>query len=268
MRRVTLSGTDIEMSRLSFGTGSLHHLPFSRGRQNLLSAAHDHGFTHFDTAPYYGFGLAEEELGRFIRGRRGRVTTATKFGIYPPGGVYPSFLSVLARKAAGKLIPRCSRPRIDWSCDMATKSLELSLKRLRVERIDLLLLHEPDQAAVQSQQFLDWFRTEKDKGKIGAWGLAGQADCMNAWLSNNHPLGMVLQVRDSLERKEADLLRGYSRDLQITFGYLSAASAAPVRPAFPDILREALRRNVGGSILVSTRHLARVGELAAAAGDS
>lgn len=268
MRRVTLAGTDIKVSRLSFGTGSLHHLPFGRWRQNLLSAAHDHGFTHFDTAPYYGFGLAEEELGRFIRGRQGRVTTATKFGIYPPGGINPSLLSVLGRKAAGKLIPSYSCPRIDWSFDTATKSLDLSLKRLRVDRIDLLLLHEPDQVAVQSQQFLDWFRIEKARGKIGAWGLAGQADRMNAWLSNNHPLGMVLQVRDSLERKEADLLREYSRELQITFGYLSAASAAPVRPALPEIIREALRRNAGGSVVVSTRHLARVGELAAAAGDS
>lgn len=267
MRRVTLEGTDIEVSRLSFGTGSLHHLPFSRWRQNLLSAAYDQGFTHFDTAPYYGFGIAEEELGRFIIGRRGRVTTATKFGIYPPSGDPPSLLSVWGRKAVGNIIPRFSRPRIDWSCDGATRSLELSLRRLRVERIDLLLLHEPDQAAVHSQQFLDWFRIEKDKGKIRAWGLAGQASSMNMWLANNHPLGMVLQVRDSLEGKEADLLKGYARDMQITFGYLSAASASPVRPALPDILQGALRRNAGGSIVVSTRYLARVGELAAAAGN-
>lgn len=265
MRRVILPGTDIQVSRLSFGTSSLHYLPLSRWRQNLLSAAFDHGYTHFDTAPYYGFGLAEEELGRFLKGRRDRITTATKFGIYPPGGVHPNTVSVWSRKAAGMLVPVCSRPVIDWSRDAASKSLELSLRRLGVERIDLLLLHEPDAAAVQSEQFLDWFRSEQRRGKIRAWGLAGQADRMNAWLSKNHPLGLVLQVRDSLDRKEADTVRSHGRDLQITFGYLSAPSLSPVRLAPLAILGKALQRNATGSILVTTRHLARVGELAAVA---
>jgi aryl-alcohol dehydrogenase-like predicted oxidoreductase len=43
MSRVTLQVTDINVSRLSFGTASLHRLPTSRRRQDLLAAAFDHG---------------------------------------------------------------------------------------------------------------------------------------------------------------------------------------------------------------------------------
>lgn len=265
MRRVTLQGTDINVSRLSFGTASLHHLPTSRQRQSLLAAAFDHGFSHFDTAPYYGFGMAEQELGRFLRGRRGRVTITTKVGLYPPAGSHSNAASVWIRKVAGKVLPAFSRPVVDWSIAAAAKSLDSSLRRLSINQIDLLLLHEPISGAVQSGAFLDWLKEEQDDGRIRAWGLAGQADCMAAWLSINHPLGRVLQVRDSLDRREADLVRSRGRDLQITYGYLSPSATLAGALQATEILERALRRNATGSILVSTRKLAHLSELAAVA---
>lgn len=265
MRRVTLQGTGINVSRLSFGTASLHHLPTSRRRQDLLAAAFDHGFSHFDTAPYYGFGIAEQELGRFLRGRRGGVTIATKVGLYPAGGLEPNTVSVWIRKLAGKVLPAFSRPVVDWSIAAAARSLDSSLRRLRIDQIDLLLLHEPTSDAVQSEVFLDWLKEEQGKGRIRAWGLAGQAISMDAWLSTDHPLGMVLQVRDSLDRREADLVSSRGRDLQITYGYLSSSVTSPGASPATVVLEGALRRNVRGSVLVSTRKLARVSELAAVA---
>lgn len=265
MRRVTLPGTVINVSRLSFGTASLHHLLTGRQRQELLAAAFDHGFTHFDTAPYYGFGIAEQELGRFLKGRRGKVTIATKVGLYPPGGLYTNTSSVRIRKVAGKVFPVFSRPVVDWSIAAASKSLGGSLRRLGIDQIDLLLLHEPISGAVENEVFLGWLKEEQSKGRIRAWGLAGQANCMDAWLSMNHPLGMVLQVRDSLDRREADLVRCHGRDLQITYGYLSSSSTLPGSLTAMEILERAMRRNATGSILVSTRKLARLGELAAIA---
>ncbi len=265
MRRLTLPGTGIDVSRLSFGTARLHHLPTSRRRQDLLAAAFDHGFTHFDTAPYYGFGIAEQELGRFLKGRRGGVTLTTKVGLYPPGGLDPSTVSVWTRKVAGKVLPALSRPVVDWSIAAAARSLDRSLRRLGIDRIDLLLLHEPVSGAVQSEVILEWLKRELDSGRIRAWGLAGQAHCMDAWLSIDHPLAMVLQVRDSLERREADLVKSRGRDLQITYGYLSSSAMSSGAPRATETLGRALRRNATGSILVSTRQVAHVGELAAVA---
>lgn len=265
MRRLTLPGTEINVSRLSFGTARLHHLPTNRRRQDLLAAAFAHGFTHFDTAPYYGFGIAEQELGRFLKGRRGGVTITTKVGLYPPRSLYQSTVSVWTRKIVGKVLPALSRPVVDWSIAAAAKSLDRSLNRLGIDRIDLLLLHEPVSGAVRSEVILEWLKRERDNGRIRAWGLAGQAHCMDTWLSTNHPLAMVLQVRDSLDRREADLVRSRGRDLQITYGYLSSSATLPGAPGAAEILERALRRNAAGSILVSTRQLAHVGELAAVA---
>ena len=96
--RTTLPGTSIEVSRLSFGTASLHHLHSSRTRQALLQGALDVGITHFDTSPFYGYGLAERELGIFQARNRGLFTVATKIGLYPPDSMSPNMLSIWTNK--------------------------------------------------------------------------------------------------------------------------------------------------------------------------
>jgi aryl-alcohol dehydrogenase-like predicted oxidoreductase len=267
MRQVALHETGLRVSRLSFGTATLHHLTSSRRRQHLLAAAFDHGFTHFDTSPFYGYGIAEQELGRFLDGRRGRVTIATKIGLYAPSGARPSMASVWVRKAAGRLFPACSQAVVDWSVEAATQSLDTSLRRFRTEQIDLLLLHEPVCGAFDSDAFLRWVQQEQSKGRIRAWGLAGRADRMGPLLSTD-PLAPILQVRDSLERREADLVTARGRDLQITYGYLSASRAVSGSLEAIGTLQLAMKRNQTGSVLVSSRDLTRVGQLARAAAAS
>jgi aryl-alcohol dehydrogenase-like predicted oxidoreductase len=266
MRRVTLVGTQIEVSRLSFGTASLHHLASAGKRDDLLATALDHGFSHFDTAPYYGFGIAEQSVGRFLARHRAKVTVATKVGLYARGSGEPSIASVWMRKAMGRLWPSLSHPVADWSISAASKSLDCSLRRLRTDSIDLLLLHEPDAAVIASDMYLDWLTREQVKGRIRAWGLAGPRERMESWVVSGHPLAQVLQVKDSVHRREADVLKDFGRDPQITYGYLSAAERSQPSRSAADVLRLALQRNVSGSILVSTRQTSRVRELAAVGG--
>jgi hypothetical protein len=265
MESTRLPGTDVTLSRLTFGTGSLHHLPTTRERQYLLSAAADRGFTHFDTAPFYGFGLAERELGAFLKNRK-NLTVTTKFGLYPPAGATPLPPSVWAFKLLGKVLPRLSQPVVDWNLESAKKSLELSLRRLGSDHVDFLLLHEPTGSIPNPDELGDWLRREKQKGTIRAWGLAGPLDGMTAWLNPLHPLGMVLQVRDDLDNPGAGLLPGRDRDLQFTYGYLSNKGNAQLSRTPVEILRLALQKNKRGSILVSTRRVDHLGTLASALG--
>ena len=87
MKRIPLPGTHLTLSRFSFGTASLHHLGALGKQLRHLRAALEAGFSHFDTAPLYGFGMAERALGRaFGDARSEAVTIATKVGLYPPGG--------------------------------------------------------------------------------------------------------------------------------------------------------------------------------------
>ena len=81
MQQIILPYTDLKVSRLGFGTASLHHLIYQKDRELLLGQALDSGFTHFDTARLYGEGLAEHSLGRFLGKQRQNVTIGTKFGI-------------------------------------------------------------------------------------------------------------------------------------------------------------------------------------------
>ncbi|MBC8027722.1 MAG: aldo/keto reductase, partial [Steroidobacteraceae bacterium] len=81
MHTIPLPGTPVKLSRLAFGTASLHHLASTRRRADLLRTAFDHGITHFDTSPYYGDGIGERALAAL--GAAG--TVATKVGLYPRG---------------------------------------------------------------------------------------------------------------------------------------------------------------------------------------
>lgn len=261
MKRVVLPGTDLALSRLSFGTASLHHLPSRRQRLDLLAAAFDRGITHFDTAPYYGFGLAELDLGRALGKRRGEVTIATKFGLYPPGGAVSGTPSLWLRKGLGKLSSRFSRPIADWSVAKAAQSLRNSLGRLRTDYVDILFLHEPSGEPLRSDEIWRWLEGERQNGTIRAWGLSGEPSELKASIS--HPLAMVLQVRDSTIQTEADAVLRAGRPLQLTFGYLSATAGRAAPMPAETVVEAALLRNRTGSILISTRRPERIAELAA-----
>lgn len=105
-----LGRTGIEVSILGFGSGS-RFLMYREEDEALaaLSRALDLGITYIDTAHSYGDGKSEERIGRLMPGRREQVTLATKLS---------------ARTA-----------------DDARRQIELSLKRLRTDRLDVVHIH-------------------------------------------------------------------------------------------------------------------------------
>ncbi|WP_194833664.1 aldo/keto reductase [Nocardia sp. XZ_19_369] len=102
-----------------------------------IAAAWDAGIRAFDTAPHYGAGSSEERLGRFLRSRS-EYTVSTKVGRLldedplVPDGVDDFYGA-----------PKRARRR-DYSAAGVRRSLEDSLERLGLDRIDLLLIHDPD----------------------------------------------------------------------------------------------------------------------------
>ena len=115
-----------------------------------LAAAFDAGVTLFDTADTYGLGHNEQLLGRFLQGKRSRVLVATKCGLARAQGGY-------AR-------------RVDNSAAYIRQACEASLRRLRVDTIDLFYLHRInlDTPLEESMGALAQLRQE---GKIRAIGL-------------------------------------------------------------------------------------------------
>ncbi len=257
----TIDNTDLQVSPLGMGTGSLHHLRSDAQCQRLLHGALDAGLTHFDTAPVYGYGLCETRLGRFLRGHRDQVTVTSKIGMYSPGWTPCGHLGVLARKAAGKVLPAASRPRVDWSLQRAKASVQQSLARLQTDYLDCLMLHEPHPAAVPADAFLPWLESLREAGVIRAWGVAGQATPYANFITGNSPLAQVIQTHDGINGGDGDIQLSAGRRLQFTYGYLRDAG-----PDFDmvELLRAALTRNGTGCVLVSTRREDRIAQFAQA----
>ena len=108
--------------------------------QATLDAAWDAGVRYFDTAPLYGLGLSETRLNQFLRGKnRDDYVLSTKAGrlleVCPPD----------QRTGIGKFfdVPN-RRERYDYSYDGVMRSVEASLERLGIDRIDILFAHDVD----------------------------------------------------------------------------------------------------------------------------
>lgn len=258
MDEITLPGSDVVVSRISLGTGALHHLPTPASRQRLLLAALDAGVTHFDTSPYYGDGLAEKALGRLSRSRpRGSFTLATKVGLYGSsrGGSWVG--GAWLRAAVARTLPGRGGPRADWSLTAVKRGFEESLRRCATDYVDFLFLHEPP-TWLDAAAFYSWFVDLRDQGRIREWGVAGDPAFVEPWVRDADPLAAVVQTRDSIGGREADFLLRAGRPLQFTYGYLSAAAAAE---RGPDMHEAALSRNQTGSIVVSTRRQGRLDDI-------
>lgn len=274
MQTIILPGTELTGSRLGYGTAALHHLPRGNDRQRLLQTALDMGFTHFDTARMYGEGMAERTLGAWLAGGlRQRVTLATKFGI--PAQAWPERFPALmyAQRALGSIARRASlggtseRGR-SWTEGAAEDSLTRSLRALRTDWVDVLLVHEPRIIDLPALQALaPWLLRQKVNGRVRYLGLAGQAAICLSIHQAMPGVFEVLQVEDSLAGGEADVLTAAALPLQITYGYLRLAGQArdilPTNP--PALFGAALARNSAGMVLVSTRKIARLRALAALA---
>jgi aryl-alcohol dehydrogenase-like predicted oxidoreductase len=214
----------------------------------------------------YGHGLAERELGQFLRGRRDSVTIGTKFGI-PASPMFERWpVAMYAEKGLRSVSQRFCRstsvePARRLSTRDATESLSRSLRALQTDWVDVLFVHEPRSAdAVAILALSDWLVRQKHQGKARYLGLAGNArECAD--IARQAPgLFDILQVEDSLAGLEADAVLQSGYPLQITFGYLRQALAGSAVEAPNELLRAALRRNPEGMVLVSSRSAARVRE--------
>lgn len=164
---------------LGFGAaplGNLYARVTDDQADQTLTAAWDVGVRYFDTAPFYGCGLSEQRVGKAL-------------------ARYPRDAFVLSTKVGRLLVPDRTVPEIqhgyvgglpfrveyDYSADGARRSIEASLSRLGLDRIDIVYIHD----IAQDTHGDDWLRqyaiaangamralTElRDEGVIGAWGL-------------------------------------------------------------------------------------------------
>ncbi|GAA4620175.1 aldo/keto reductase [Saccharopolyspora hordei] len=172
-----LGGSDVVVSPLGFGgavIGNLYREVDEETALGAVDAAWDAGIRYFDTAPHYGLGLAERRLGAALAGRpRDEFVVSTKVGRL----LVPSPGTAGAPDAAGFAVPADHQRVWDFSADGVHRSLEASLRRLGLDRVDLVLIHDPDehwsQALGEAYPALHELRAQ---GVVGAIGVG-----MNQW---------------------------------------------------------------------------------------
>jgi D-threo-aldose 1-dehydrogenase len=160
--------TPVDVVRIGFGTAPLGNL-FSAVTDDEASAAlqvaYDSGVRYFDTAPQYGLGLAEQRLGAALKHfDRSAIVLSSKVGrlVDENGPEHnDSFVN----------LPHSNRYRWDFSRDGVLRSIDASCKRLGVDRLDVVHVHDPDQyeQAALNGAFPALIRL-REEGVIGAVG--------------------------------------------------------------------------------------------------
>jgi D-threo-aldose 1-dehydrogenase len=175
--------TNVDVTTLSLGTAPLGNLftPVSDAdAAAVLRCALDAGVRHFDTAPHYGVGLAEERVGRALEPEPpGSYTVATKAGrlLSPlqPGETEPEegYVQTPRRKRTWDLTEAGMR-----------QSLEDSLDRMGLDRIDILYLHDPDDFEAEAlATAIPALVRMRDEGLIGAVGAGmNQAEMLTRFV--------------------------------------------------------------------------------------
>jgi D-threo-aldose 1-dehydrogenase len=238
---MSLIGFPVETTALGLGCAGLFNLPTRSERVRVLEAAYANGIRHFDVAPMYGLGLAERELGRFVRSRRDECVIATKFGIAPTraaqaiGRVQAPVRALLS--AAPMLRERArtsgggpSSGRLGeflyaggrYDAAAARQSLEHSLRELGTDYVDLLLIHDAAPSQIHSDDVVEYLEDARRAGLLRSWGVAGELDEALALARQLGKRSFVLQLRDGIFLRKARAPSGGQHSV-ITFGVLGRA---------------------------------------------
>lgn len=168
-----------------------------RAMADVLAMAFDLGINTFDTADIYGQGASERLLGKVFRRTRERIVICTKVGFRLSSKariaaalkplIKPMLRPVLRRSSGvsqAMLRARGSEISQDFSPAHIVGALEASLRRLRTDHVDLLLLHSPPTSLEPDPVIAALQRAVKD-GKIAAFGVSCRApediDTFLAW---------------------------------------------------------------------------------------
>lgn len=180
-------------SRIGYGCAALLAGRKLTESQALIDAAIESGIRHFDVAPIYGQGLAEDVLGVCLANARTPVTITTKVGLARPlrkSGVNYQ-LQAIARSAL-RFAPTVRRKlgqraystarRTAFGQDDVEASLAESLRRLRRDQIDVLLLHEPEVEDL-TDELIVWLERQRVNGTAGVIGFGARKERVPAILA-------------------------------------------------------------------------------------
>lgn len=288
------------LAHLGFGCAYLTGGLESAGSVRIVKEALDAGFRHFDVAPLYGIGTAEDVLGKALAGCRHEVSIATKVGRPRPHLSLKTqivrFLAGPVRRHAAKFLRKREVQNVQgtvsrgcFELGFVRNSLEESLRRLKTDYVDAFLLHEvmAEDLSDELLRFLEQARrdgkcrsvglasTHEKIAEISARGLARDVDVVQySWSVLDleqprlYPEAMHITHR-AIMRAYEPLRELIARDAAFGKRLSDGVGCDMARPGALSnvLLGAALAHNPQGLILVGTRRIERVRENARALAD-
>ena len=207
MESIKLGKSNILSSRIVYGcmriVGDNSIYSRKKGKQAIRTAIEE-GYTHFDHADIYGGGKCEELFSEILKenpGIRNKIIITSKCGI------------------RGKNKPNKNDPaRYDFSKDYIIKSVEGSLSRLKIECLDLLLLHRPDYL-FNPEEVSETFQELRDSGKVSNFGVSNFQPSQVSMLQSYCPFPLLVnQVEINIHNIDAliDGTLNQCQELKIT----------------------------------------------------
>ncbi|GAA4141763.1 aldo/keto reductase [Leifsonia shinshuensis] len=167
------------LTEIGFGgaqVGNLYRAISDDDALAAIDAAWSDGIRYFDTAPHYGLGLSERRLGQALAGRpRDELVISTKAGRL----LVPSPETADRPDDDGFAVPADHRRVFDFSRDGILRSVESSLERLGVDRLDIVYLHDPDRHwEAASTSGVGALAELREQGVVGAIGAGMNQSAM------------------------------------------------------------------------------------------
>ncbi|MGK9063881.1 aldo/keto reductase [Stutzerimonas chloritidismutans] len=168
----------ITLPRLGFGGAPLGNMftPLDETTADAtLKAAWQAGIRYYDTSPHYGAGLAEQRFGRLLSSKpRDEFMLSTKVGRLLQPASTPENAKPFVDELSNKRV-------VDYSADGARRSIEDSLERMGVDRIDVVFIHDVSEDQ-WGDQWTEYFQQAmhgaakaltqlREEGTIRGWGL-------------------------------------------------------------------------------------------------
>jgi aryl-alcohol dehydrogenase-like predicted oxidoreductase len=202
MRYVDLSadaaGHTAKVSVLGFGCSALMGRAGRMDSLKALAAAREAGITFFDTARSYGGGESETLLGEFCAGHRHEVVLCTKFGILPAAKrswkqkIKPLARAVVSRFPALRSFARkqagVQTSPGHFSVEVLRTSFETSLRQLRTDYVDMLLLHAATMDVLDKDDLLEAMGRLVESGKVRMAGISGEHDVIRETFRRKSPV--------------------------------------------------------------------------------
>ncbi len=291
MKPVIVPNSSALTTQLGFGCAYIVSGLEKKSSIRLVDAAFDAGLRHFDVAPPYGLGTAEDLLGMALARRRSEVTIASKAGLARPH-VTPQIM--LIRSLAAPLrrhLPSLTRAlgakmacggRGQFSPASVEQSLNETLRRLRTDYLDLFLLHEA-QAGDISDELLTVLDKRRRDGVVRAIGVASIYEAaveisvahanlfdvfQYSWsvldVGRVRPMDAKYVITHRAILRAFNPLRSWLRSDRSAMSRLSAAVGMDLgsEETLADVLLgAALDTNEGGIVLTSSRKVHRVHHL-------